>query len=156
MGCCGGVLVMLFAGVLFVGLCTYGLTVSDTAPPRSGAGPSEETLYTSFPGLRHYITGCENGVLELATVNLFQEPGLRVIGQLDATGPGDPCKGEVVVEIGRRTVGPRDWVNVQAVVDDDRGWVSELMIGEEFDVEDCELLFGGLPGMLARCKPPAR
>jgi hypothetical protein len=126
-GFCGGCVAIVLVCLLFVTLCSYGAV--ETAreafmPDTTGRGAAPI----------RYITGCEDGVPErLDRVNLFAEPGLRVIGSLRATSATDPCRGEAVRILETRNLNGRTFFHVESITGSRRGWVSDMMIGNAVD-----------------------
>jgi hypothetical protein len=127
MGCCAGCLATAAVVLLFQGFCSYGTFLALTEPEQGSgtAGPASSALEHRF------ISGCEGGELELAQVNVWERADRgRVIGQLRATGPEDPCRGEAVAVLDTATVNGRLMYRVESEAGGPTGWVSELVIGE--------------------------
>jgi len=102
-------------------------------------------------GRRVHITGCENGELVVPVVNLWDSPArTRVVGKLSGDGRADQglrCQGAVVII---RDV--RDTLyQVESVVGDQIGWVTEPFIGRTFDTASCESFFSDSPAAARKC-----
>lgn len=103
-----------------------------------------------------HVTGCENGRLELPTVNLWASPDFtRVIGRLSGDGRADQglsCQGAVVAlrDVAERN--GRQVLQVQSVVNGTTGWFTDSFVGRSFPRERCADFFAGDPAAVERCK----
>ncbi len=122
------------------------------------AAPEVDLFAPDMP--RHHITGCnEAGELEVATVNVWLEPGgvsntNRPVGKLSGDGREDlglKCQGSVVVVVQSQQAEGRTFYRVASVVRGDDGWVSESFIGRQMEVSRCAEHFSDR-AQLARCE----
>ena len=102
-------------------------------------------------GRRVHITGCENGQLVVPVVNLWDSPArTSVIGKLSGDGRADQglsCQGAVVIIRDVRD----DVYQVESVVGDQIGWVTEPFIGRTFDTSTCDAFFSDAPEAAQKC-----
>lgn len=106
-------------------------------------------------GDRVHITGCENGELTVPTPNIWDSPQQRrVIGRVSGDGRTDQglrCQGSVVIIVAAQEANGRMMYQIETIVGDQSGWISELFIGRKFDATKCESFFEGYPDAIRKC-----
>ncbi len=106
-------------------------------------------------GDRVHITGCENGVLQLSLVNVWDSPQGRIVGQLSGDGRADhglECAGSVVILRERRVVRDRVFFRIDAIIGSTHGWLTDSFIGRLFKIEECDEFFEGYPAAQQKCR----
>ncbi|MEX2540327.1 MAG: hypothetical protein WD314_00905 [Trueperaceae bacterium] len=113
-------------------------------------------------GRLYHITGCENGVLEVPTPNVWATPQRLLgnpsqpIGRLSGDGRPDQglaCQGAVVRILDSRVVEGGTVFQIESVVNGLRGWITEPFIGRAFPQDQCREFFTD-PEHLRRCESP--
>jgi hypothetical protein len=95
-------------------------------------------------GDRIQITGCEDGELMVSIVNLWEGPSLsRVIGRVSGTSISDRCHGSVVIIRDTTQHQFRKLYKIETVIGSQEGWLTEVFIGQAFDVATCAEFFRG-------------
>ena len=124
--------------------------VTDQRPPVRIAGRPIRT------GEAFHVTGCENGRLELPTVNLWATPDFtEVVGRLSGDGRADQglsCQGAVVVLRDVVERNGRQILQVQSVVNGTTGWFTDSFVGKPFPPGQCAAFFASDPSAAARCQ----
>lgn len=101
-------------------------------------------------GRLYHITGCENGVLEVPTPNVWATPQRVLgnpsepVGRLSGDGRADQglaCQGAVVRLLDSQVVDGGAVFQIESVVNGLRGWITEPFIGREFPRERCPDFF---------------
>lgn len=136
---------VVLGSVLLIGVMIVSIDYDDTDPAAAtvdGAGAP-----------MHFLTGCADGVLEVADINLWDSPQRsRVVGSLTGTSV-EECNGAVVfVHETRPGRGPEQ-VRVTSIVNGLEGWVSDHFVGAALSYEGCQEYFRDEPEIAARCTP---
>jgi hypothetical protein len=111
---------------------------------------------TALIGDRVHISGCDFGVLRVPIVDLWDSAErTRVVGEVSGDGPTDRglrCLGTVVIIRSIDSDQPTTMYEVEAVVGNQRGWLSELFIGPIFDISLCGAFFSHSSGAAGKCR----
>ena len=90
-------------------------------------------------GDRFHVTGCENGVLMVPVVNMWDKPGgaikgAKVIGKLSGEGREDQglkCQGAIVELLEIKNFDGRVFLKVKSVVNFKVGWITDSFVGRK-------------------------
>jgi hypothetical protein len=137
-------------------------TLPDTPPPAtSSAAPAPTnsppaTVEAAPIGDRVQISGCDFGVLRVPVVDLWDSAErTRVVGEVSGAGPPDRglrCLGAVVIIRSVDPDQPTPMYEVETVVGNQRGWLSELFIGPIFDISLCGAFFSHSSAAAGKCR----
>jgi hypothetical protein len=127
-----------------------------SAAPRAPATPSPSTVEAAPIGDRVHISGCDFGVLRVPVVDLWDSAErTRVVGEVSGDGAADRglrCLGAVVIIRSVDSERPTPMYEVEAVVGNQRGWLSELFIGPKFDISLCGAFFSHSSAAAGKCR----
>lgn len=140
-------------------LCGIACMAGCGEPPREEPQPSTAEKPTGpvdyRVGMRVHVTGCENDALMVPVVNLWDSAQRsRVVANVSGDGREDQglkCQGAVVIVRDVGFGGGRTMFQVETVVGDQIGWVSELFIGRLFDTANCDTFFADAPVPARKC-----
>lgn len=125
-------------------------------PSASSPAPAPPAAPTSPVGDRVHISGCDFGELTTPVVALWDSAArTRVVGELAGDGPADrglTCLGPVVIIHSVDAVQPTPMYEVETVVGDQRGWVSERFIGPTFDPSLCGAFYSNSSAAAGKCR----
>jgi hypothetical protein len=134
-----------------------GAPMTDTSRAASSAPANPSPSPEQIPpvGDRVHISGCDFGELTDPAVDLWDSADrTRVVGQLSGDGGADQglrCLGAVVIIRSVDSGQPTTMYEVETVVGNQRGWVSELFIGPTIDVSLCGALFSNSSAAAGKC-----
>jgi len=132
-------------------MCALTLVACGTSTPSTEEGSSSSAKNDPRIGRRVHITGCEKGALVVPVVNLWDSPKrTRAVGKLSGDGRADrglSCQGAVVII--RDVQG--ELYQVESVIGDQIGWVTEPFIGRTFDTSMCQSFFSESPAAAQKC-----
>ena len=126
------------------------------ATPSAPTTPSSSIVQAAPIGDRVHISGCDFGVLRVPIVDLWDSAErTRVVGEVSGDGPTDRglrCLGTVVIIRSIDSDQPTTMYEVEAVVGNQRGWLSELFIGPIFDISLCGAFFSHSSAAAGKCR----
>jgi hypothetical protein len=134
-----------------------GALAADTSSAASSApaNPAPSRAQTSPVGDRVHISGCDFGDLTVPVVDLWDSAErTRVVGEVAGDGRADQglrCLGAVVIVRSVDADRPTTMYEVETVVGNQRGWVSELFIGPTFDISLCGSFFSSSSAAAGKC-----
>lgn len=87
-------------------------------------------------GDKFHITGCENGILVVPVVNMWNKPGnaANVIGRLSGEGREDrglKCQGARVKLLEIKNVNGRNFLKIKSLVNLKEGWITDSFVGKK-------------------------
>ena len=120
------------------------------------ADPPPSTTPRGPVGDRVHISGCDFGDLKVPVVDLWDSAEqTRVVGDVAGDGPpaqGLRCLGALVIVRAVDTSRPTTMYEVETVVGNQRGWVSDRFIGPTFDISLCGSLFSHSSAAAGKCR----
>jgi hypothetical protein len=131
---------------------------TETSSTASSApvNPPPLTAQTPAQGDRVHISGCDFGDLKAPVVNLWDTAErTRVVGEVSGDGAADRglrCLGAVVIIRSVDSERPTPMYEIEAVVGNQRGWLSELFIGPIFDISLCGAFFSHSSAAAGKCR----
>ena len=132
--------------------------VAETSSTASRApmNPPPVTAQAPSRGDRVHISGCDFGDLKAPVVDLWDSAErTRVVGEVSGDGAADQglrCLGAVVIIRSVDSDRPTTMYEVEAVVGNQRGWLSELFIGPIFDISLCGSFFSHSSAAAGKCR----
>ena len=129
--------------------------VTSSAAMSAAANLPPSSVQTAPVGNRVHISGCDFGDLKVPVVDLWESAQrTRVVGEVAGDGPADQglrCLGAVVIVRSVDANQPNTMYEVETVVGNQRGWVSELFIGPTFDISLCGSFFSNSSAAAGKC-----
>jgi|TARA_B110000263_G_scaffold199706_1_gene178809 hypothetical protein len=131
-------------------------TETSSTASRASVNPPPLTAQTPSRDDRVHISGCDFGVLRVPVVDLWDSAErTRVVGEVSGDGPADRglrCLGAVVIIRSIDSDQPTPMYEIETVVGNRRGWLSELFIGPTFDISLCGSFFSYSSAAAGKCR----